>query len=132
MVVTVLTTERFEMWLDDQTKQVQMQVTKAIGLLEQKGVTLGAPHSSAILGVDFALRELRPASGSSPARAFYAFDPDRNAIVLCGGSKNDSGDMYKTAKKTAENEWKSHLNLVDERKRNQSKEAESKPRRGKK
>jgi hypothetical protein len=81
------------------------------------------------LGVGFALRELRPASGSSPARAFYAFDPDRRAVVLCGGSKNDSGDMYESAKRAAATEWRAHLEAIDERKNRDASRLEAKPSR---
>lgn len=113
---TVLVTQAFEVWFDAQTAQVKKQVNFVIGLLEMQGVELGAPFSSAIKGAALPLRELRPASERSPARVFYAFDSDRNAVVLCGGSKNDAGDLYETAKSTAKAEFEGHLKAVAEAK----------------
>lgn len=119
---TVLVTKAFEAWFVVQTAQVKKQVNFVIGLLEMEGVELGAPYSSAIKGADISLRELRPASGKSPARVFYAFDPDRNAVVLCGGSKNDAGDLYETAKSTAKTEFESHLKAIAEEKEKKRRE----------
>lgn len=106
MATTVLVTETFVVWLREQTSQVQDQVDVVMKVLEAKGVLLGAPFSSQIKGSD-KLRELRPAGGVSPARAFYAFDPNRAAVVLCGGLKTDP-NMYQTAIATAESEFAKH------------------------
>lgn len=113
---TVLVTQTFEAWVVEQTKQVQKQVAVAIGLLAAKGLHLGYPNSSAIKGASIALRELRPAAGRSPVRVLYAFDPDRAAVVLCGGSKSDPGDMYEAAINAAEVEWAAHLKVVESQK----------------
>ena len=126
MPTTVLVTQTFEAWLDVQTAQVKKQVNFVIGLLEMEGVQLGAPYSSAINGGTISLRELRPAAGKSPARVFYVFDPDRNAVVLCGGSKNDAGDLYETAKLTAATEFESHLKAVADEKEKKRKEVAKK------
>ena len=109
MATVVLTTRTFEAWFAEQTEQTQNQIAVVIGLLAEKGVMLGAPYSSAIKGSKIALRELRPASGTSPARVFYAFDPERSAVVLCGASKTDAGDMYLAATRKAEREFAGHV-----------------------
>jgi hypothetical protein len=111
-MTTVLVTQTFEDWLAGQTEQVRKQVAVSIGLLVVRGLQLDHPHSSAISGATFPLRELRPAAGNSSARVFYAFDPERSAVVLCGGSKNESGDMYKAAIRVAEAEWLAHLKIL--------------------
>jgi hypothetical protein len=111
-MTTVLVTQTFEAWMAGQTEQVRTQLAVSIGLLGVMGLQLRHPHSSSIKGASFALRELRPAAGRSAALAFYAFDPERAAVVLCGGSKNDSGDMYDAAIRIAEAEWSAHLALM--------------------
>lgn len=128
MTTSVLTTTVFENWLADQPAQIQKQVAVVVELLRQYGLVLPAPYSSAIVGAAFALRELRPAAGKSPARVFYAFDPERMAVVLCGGSKNDSGDLYETAKALALSEWTRHLAALAARKKSME-QSKPKPRR---
>jgi len=54
---------------------------RAMSLLEQVGVALGEPYSSALKGSSHALRELRPKRGASPLRVIYAFDPKREALL---------------------------------------------------
>lgn len=102
VATTILTTTIFRDWLEEQPPQIQKQVTAVVELLHQYGV---------------ALRELRPSAGNSPARVFYAFDPERMAVVLCGGSKHDSGDLYETAKAVALAEWTKHLAALAARKK---------------
>jgi hypothetical protein len=53
----------------------------AVSKLEQAGVALGHPASSAIKGASFALRELRIKSSGHALRVFYAFDPRRDAVL---------------------------------------------------
>ena len=64
-------------------------VAAAIDLLEADGPTLGRPlvdsvESSSIRN----LKELRPGSrGRSEIRILFAFDPDRQAVLLVAGDK---------------------------------------------
>lgn len=64
-------------------------VTAAIDLLEEKGPTLGRPLVDTITGSNIAnLKELRPGSeGRSEIRILFAFDPDRQAVLLIAGDK---------------------------------------------
>ena len=75
----------FEKWflaLDDQDTEA---VARAVDLLEARGVALGYPYTSAIVGSAIAMRELRLQSGGRPLRILYAFDPKRKAFLLLGG-----------------------------------------------
>lgn len=69
-------------------------VDRVVGLLEQTGVGLRFPYSSAINGSRHALRELRIQSGGRPIRVFYAFDPERQAVLLIGGDKTGDDRFY--------------------------------------
>lgn len=69
-------------------------VTFSVGLLEAMGVTLGHPHSSAILNATIALRELRVQANGKPIRVFYVFDPKRQAVLLIGGDKTGDKKFY--------------------------------------
>lgn len=111
MPTTVLATGTFREWLGQQTEQIQDQVDAVVKALEVKGVLLGFPLSSEIKG-SAKVRELRPAAGASAARAFYAFDQNRAAVLLCGGLKTDP-KMYESAIATAERELAGHKAAVD-------------------
>ena len=98
MATEVIVTDQFVSWYRSLDEKDADAVEFSIGLLEQFGVTLGAPHSSKIHGTP--LRELRTQSGGRPLRAFYAFDRARQAILLTGGEKTGDKRFYR--KKIAE------------------------------
>ncbi len=101
--------EEFEVWLESLDPADRRAVNRVVTLLEMLGVTLGAPHSSALRGSRFPLRELRPRSGASPLRLLYAFDPRREALVLLGGNKATEPVFYRRAIERAEALWIAHL-----------------------
>jgi hypothetical protein len=109
-MVTVVVTDEFEAWMiRDLSKQETKACAVLIGLLEDKGVTLGHPYSSAIMGATSALRELRVKK--SAIRIFYAFDPLRQAVLLLGGSKEGvpSDRFYASMIERSEAIWKRYL-----------------------
>lgn len=69
-------------------------VGHAIDLLEQFGVRLGHPYSSAIKGSSLAMRELRIQHAGSAIRVLYVFDPDRQAVLILGGDKSGDKKFY--------------------------------------
>ena len=64
-------------------------VAAAIDLLEADGPTLGRPLVDSIEGSSIRnLKELRPGSrGRSEIRILFAFDPERQAVLLIAGDK---------------------------------------------
>ena len=64
-------------------------VAAAIDLLEADGPTLGRPLVDSIEGSSIRnLKELRPGSrGRSEIRILFAFDPERQAVLLVAGDK---------------------------------------------
>jgi hypothetical protein len=108
-VVEVIGTAEFEKWFLDLDDPAAKAVDLAVGLLESLGVRLGFPHSSAIAGATFALRELRAQSGGRPIRVFYAFDPARQAVLLIGGDKTGDNRFYERMIPIAERIWKAYL-----------------------
>src|SRR4051812_35632299 len=85
--VMVYATDELAEWYAGLEERHRERVAAGVDLLEQMGLTLGFPYSSAIEGSDLALRELRIQSHGHAMRVFYAFDPHRDAIVLIGGDK---------------------------------------------
>lgn len=56
------------------------------------------------------MKELRIQSRGEPIRAFYAFDPHRNGIVLCAGNKTGNEKrFYEVMIPIADREFTAHL-----------------------
>jgi hypothetical protein len=87
----------------------------SVGLLEARGVALRFPHSSAIEGSRYALRELRVQAGGRPLRIFYAFDPERDAVLLIGGDKTGDDRFYERMVARSEDVWRRYLEELNER-----------------
>jgi hypothetical protein len=107
----VVATDEFVAWWERLPEKQHDAVRVAIDLLEQFGIALPFPHSSAIEGSRHALRELRRKSGKHQLRVFYVFDHTREAIVLIGGDKLGVGNriFYDKMVPAAENIWEQYL-----------------------
>lgn len=85
-------TDEFGQWWAELSEQEQISVAASVQLLEERGPSLGFPHSSGISGSKHGhMRELRTQHLGRPLRTLYAFDPLRNAILLIGGDKTGDG-----------------------------------------
>jgi hypothetical protein len=105
----VIITDDFEDWYDSLNEQDSDAVYRVVGLLEKLGPCLGYPHSSAIEGSEYPLRELRVQSGGHPLRILYAFDPKRQAVLLVGGDKTGKDRFYEKTIPKAERLWRKYL-----------------------
>jgi hypothetical protein len=97
-------TDEFGIWWNSLSEDEQVSLTASVQLLEERGPTLGFPHSSGINGSKHRhMRELRTQHDGSPLRTLYAFDPRRIAILLIGGDK------------TGDNRWNdTHIPIADQ------------------
>lgn len=105
----VLVTCEFEDWYKALDETDADQVYRVVELLEAKGVHLGHPYSSQLKGTAHNLRELRVQSKGDPIRILYAFDPNRNALLLLGGHKGGDDRWYEENIPKAEKLWLQHL-----------------------
>lgn len=88
MTWDVYFTERAEQWILELSDSDYEAIMAAIELLEHRGPTLGRPAVDRIEGSrHHNMKELRSFGGH--LRALFAFDPERQAIVLVGGDKRD-------------------------------------------
>jgi len=55
------------------------------------------------------MKELRVQHAGHPVRAFYAFDPERRAIVLCAGDKSGEKQFYDRMISRADEVFSRHL-----------------------
>jgi hypothetical protein len=104
-MVEVLATDEFTAWFNGLTVKEQEAMVYTIELLRQLGSTLEHPHSSAIAGATFALRELRTQAGGRPLRTFYAFDAKRRAVLLVAGDKTGDDRFYPRMVREATKLW---------------------------
>lgn len=109
----VLVTDEFKDWYEALNRSDANRVFFVVGLLEEKGTELGFPYSSSIKDSSYPLRELRVQSKGRPLRILYAFNPERNALLLLGGDKTGDERWYETNIPIAEKLWEEHLEELD-------------------
>lgn len=114
-MVEVITTDEFALWYGELNTADTEAVTRVVGLLEARGVTLGFPYSSDIKGSRYPVRELRVQSEGRPLRVLYVFDPKRQAVLLLGADKTGLSDerFYRTYVPRAEKLWKEYLKEME-------------------
>lgn len=112
MAWEVVTRTLFDIWFDEQTDEVQEEILAYLSILEESGPNLGRPQVDQVKASDYKnMKELRVQIGGHPFRAFFAFDPERKAIILCAGDKKGENEklFYKRMIKIADAEFASHL-----------------------
>ncbi|MDR2587949.1 MAG: type II toxin-antitoxin system RelE/ParE family toxin [Spirochaetales bacterium] len=110
-------TEEFENWWNGLSEAEQDAVAFSVGLLGDRGPSLGYPHSSSVgQSRHKKMRELRSQSGGKPVRTFYIFDPSRTAILLVGGDKTGNDRFYDVMIPKADKIYDDYLKELKEEK----------------
>lgn len=108
----VNTTDVFDEWFKQQSEPLQEYILALLKVLSEEGPNLGRPYVDSVKGSSHAnMKELRIQFEGDPIRAFFAFDPKRNAIVLCAGNKKGVNEklFYKNMIKLADAEYSKRL-----------------------
>jgi hypothetical protein len=111
---TVLFHREFQVEFEALPEDIQDELLARTGLLGQFGPALGRPNVDTLKGSKFQnMKELR-FQLDGVWRFAFAFDPNRNAIILVGGDKKDedSGDFYKDLIATADRRFTAHIASV--------------------
>jgi hypothetical protein len=100
--------------LDERTQDNLLAAAKAVKLA---GPRAGRPYVDTLKGSRHAnMKELRfeGQNGNEEWRAAFAFDPDRNAVVLVAGAKQGVSQkrFYKQLISVADRRFDSHLKIV--------------------
>lgn len=107
---TVIYAKEFDDWLSALPEDVQDSVESMIRLLKMEGPQLSRPYADVIHGSPLSnLKELRIQHRGQPYRAFFVFDPQRQAIVLCAGNKQGDKRFYKRMTPLAESIYQRYL-----------------------
>ncbi|MGX3067543.1 type II toxin-antitoxin system RelE/ParE family toxin [Ursidibacter arcticus] len=112
---TVITTECFNMWLFEQDDDTQDSVLASLGLLQSEGPLLSRPYADTVKGSQYAnMKELRIQHQGKPIRAFFAFDPLRQAIVLCAGDKSNDKKFCDKMLRLSDAEFTAYLSSLEQ------------------
>lgn len=109
---TVLFDDAFEAEFDAFDPAVQDAILARVLLLEREGPSLGRPHADTLSGSRHAnMKELRCSAAGGVWRIAFAFDPDRQAILLVGGDKSGGSEkrFYRRLIATADERFDRHL-----------------------
>ena len=111
---TVLLGKVFEQWLHEQEEGLQERVLAELLTLQNYGPHLTRPWADTVKGSRYNnMKELRIHYAGRPIRAFFAFDPVRQAIVLCVGDKSNDKMLYKRLIRIADKEFSFHLAALE-------------------
>lgn len=103
----VTQTAEFERWSRSLDAERQRKVAGAVLRVAETGPTLGRPHVDVIHGSR--LHKLKEARVDRGMRVLFAFDSNRNAVMLVGGDKSGEWNRwYPTKIKLAERLYADH------------------------
>lgn len=106
----ISTRPRFDDWYWLLSDHERMSIQASLMVLMDRGAQLGRPHADTLYGSKHKnMKELRVQSHGKPIRIFFAFDPERTGIVLCGGDKTADKRFYKKMIPIADTEFDEHL-----------------------
>lgn len=116
----VIISEEYEKWFNDLPQKDKMAIATDLKVLKQIGPLLGRPHADKIKGSSISnLKELRTKFSGHIYRSLFAFDPERKAVILCGGDKKgkDQDKFYRQLIAQAELIFEKHLNQLQNNQR---------------
>ncbi|CAN5879662.1 type II toxin-antitoxin system RelE/ParE family toxin [soil metagenome] len=117
MAFAVIFSPEFGSWFDEQENSLQRAVLVYVGLLEEGGPQLSRPYADTLKGTRLNnLKELRVQYRGNPYRILYAFDPERQALLLVGGNKAGDRRWYDRMIPVAETLFERHLEDLEKEK----------------
>lgn len=117
MAWTVANHDDFDPEFDGLPAEVQDELLAMTALLETYGPTLGRPHVDTLSGSKHAnMKELRFDAADGVWRVAFAFDPQRQAILLVAGDKSGVKQQrfYKGLIRRADSRFADHLKRLKE------------------
>jgi len=115
MTWTVIFHEDFDVEFEILPEDVQDGLLAHAGLLSEFGPSLGRPRVDTLKGSKHAnMKELRFDAADGVWRFAFAFDPNRQAIVLVGGDKSGVSEkrFYRQLIKKADDRFDDHISRL--------------------
>lgn len=114
MMFKVLYSQEFTEWLTSLNDDTFDDVQAMIELLKEYGYNLARPYADTLKDSDLTnLKELRIQSNGRPLRAFFVFDPLRQAVILYAGDKTGDKRFYKKMIPLAETIYQRYLDQLE-------------------
>jgi hypothetical protein len=105
----------FRTWFYERDSGFQDEAFAAIKILGEFGPMLGRPKVDTLKGSSVSnMKELRIQYQGDPWRILFAFDPQRQAILLVGGNKSGNKRWYKENLPLAEQRYERYLETLAE------------------
>jgi hypothetical protein len=109
----IVSTTEFDEWFEALNTNDRRRIFAIVAVLEEMGPALGRPAVDSIETSRHSnMKELRPGT----MRVLFAFDPERNAVLLIGGDKRDQWKRwYREMIPVADDLFDEHLRRVRRR-----------------
>jgi hypothetical protein len=110
---------KFDPEFEDLAESVQDELLAHLKLLQQFGPQLGRPRIDTLKGSRHNnMKELRFDAADGVWRFAFAFDPNRRAILLCGGDKSGVSErrFYRLLIDKADDRFDAHVGRIKTRK----------------
>lgn len=117
------TTDIFDDWFAGLNEAAQVEIIATVELLKLLGPRLGRPHADTLNGSRFSnMKELRANTATEVLRIAFAFDPERNGILLVGGDKSGISQklFYNQLINKADQLYEAHLAALKTKKEGRS------------
>ncbi len=112
MVWQVRFHDAFEVEFEAMAADVQDELIAMAKLLQDYGPKLGRPHADTLNGSQFAnMKELRFRAAGGVWRVAFAFDPNREGVLLVAGDKSGGSEdrFYRRLIAKADERYAEHL-----------------------
>jgi hypothetical protein len=110
MIWEIIFHREFEEWFFAEDVGVQASIGMVLDILEEQGASLGRPYVDTIKGSAFTnMKELRVQHDGNPYRILFAFDPQRQAVLLIGGNKGGDKRWYEKSIIVADKRFAEYL-----------------------
>lgn len=107
--------DAFETEFEALAADIQEELAATAKLLQDYGPKLGRPHADTLKGSQFAnMKELRFKAAGGVWRVAFAFDPNREGILLVAGDKSGGSEdkFYKRLLSKADERYAEHVAAV--------------------
>jgi hypothetical protein len=109
-------TEEIINWIKKLDEDAKEAVLQHLIILKNIGPSLGRPYVDTIYESKHKnMKELRVQNKQRVYRIFFAFDPERNAILLIGGDKKGNKNFYKEMLPKADYLYDIHLKELEKK-----------------
>ncbi len=102
--------EDFSAWFEALELSLREEILASLKVLAALGPALGRPRVDSVKSSRHTnMKELRVQYKGAPWRIFFAFDPERTAILLIGGDKTGDERFYKINIPIADARFDKHI-----------------------